>query len=226
MMTALGRKQRRCCRLASRLPAVAALAAVHGAASAAPMGYSGSTMAMTDLNPNWREAIVNHALTARDAIGIGYTLMRADRAPIQRELYELNYTRLIKRWNMPAAQLNTWFIGGIGMLNSDLAKSRVMASPGLQVDYETTRVYFSALARLYRAGDIKHDYGAVRAGASFFETQYDHTQPWLIIEARRMRGLSERIEWTPMLRLVNRRFFVEAGLSNRQEFRLNLMYIF
>jgi len=74
-----------------------------------------------------------------------------------------------------------------------------MATPGIQVDYETARVYVSGFTRLYRAQGINHDYGAARVGFSFYEVDYDEVQPWLILEARRMRGLSEQTEITPML---------------------------
>jgi hypothetical protein len=84
----------------------------------------------------------------------------------------------------------------------------------------------SAAGRLYRAGGVNHDYGAVRAGFSFYETEYEQTQPWLIVEARRMRDLSDKLEITPMLRLINKGYFVEAGVNNSRQWRVNFMHIF
>ena len=84
----------------------------------------------------------------------------------------------------------------------------------------------SATARLYRAPGVNHDFASVRAGFSFYEVDYEETQPWLIVEARRMRGLSEKIEVTPMLRLISNRYFVELGVSNTKQGRFNFMYIF
>jgi len=191
----------------------------------APMGYQGSTMAMGDFGPNWREIYVNYALTPRDAIGLSATWMRSDDHHIVRELDELAYTRLLKRWNSRHAQANVWFIGGVGALHRD-GRTRAMASPGVQVDYETTRVYLAATHRLYRAQDVNHDFTSVRAGFSLFEAQYEETQPWLIVEARRMHDLSGRTEVTPMLRLINKNFFVEAGVNNMRQARFNFMYIF
>ncbi len=105
-------------------------------------------------------------------------------------------------------------------------KTRTMVSPGLSVDWETTRLYLSATARLFRAEGLNHDYGAVRAGFSFYEVDYEETQPWLIVEARRMRGLSHRTEVTPMLRLIHNRYFVELGVNTMKQPRFNFMYIF
>ncbi|MCZ8285341.1 MAG: hypothetical protein O9353_07770 [Bacteroidia bacterium] len=100
------------------------------------------------------------------------------------------------------------------------------SAPGVSADYETTRFYASASVRLYRAPGIRHDYAAVRSGFSFYEVDYDETQPWLIVEARRMRGLSGKTEITPMLRLIHNRYFVEFGINNMKQGRFNVMYIF
>ncbi|HWH85050.1 MAG TPA: hypothetical protein VNU71_22725, partial [Burkholderiaceae bacterium] len=81
-------------------------------------------------------------------------------------------------------------------------------------------------ARLYRATGLNHDFGSVRAGFSFYAVDYDEVQPWLVLEARRMRGLSDKTEITPMLRLIHNRFFVELGVNNSRQARANFMYIF
>lgn len=202
---------------------VCAAAAVH----AGPMGFKDSTMAMGDFGPNWREAWVNHATTPRDAFGAGGIWMRSDDKRITREFAEVNYTRLVKRWNAPHSQANVWFVGGAGPVRgNDFTGTRTMLAPGLSVDWETTRLYLSGTARLYRAEGINHDYAAVRAGFSFYEVDYDQTQPWVVVEARRMRGLSDETEITPMLRLIHKRFFVELGINQMKQGRFNFMYIF
>ncbi len=211
----------------ARVAAWAAAAALGLPAHGAPMGFKHSWMGMADLSPNWREAFANYAFTARDAVGPSLLSMRSDDATRTRELAELAYTRLLRRWNLPHAQANVWFIGGLGTVRgNDFQGERAMASPGIQVDYETTRVYAMAFSRLYRADGINHDYAAVRLGFSFREVDYDEVQPWFVVEARRMRGLSETTEITPMLRLIHKRYFVEAGVNTTRQLRLNLMYTF
>ena len=202
-------------------------------ATAGPMGFKDSYMMMGDFNNNWRESFINYAITPRDAFGVSATYMRSDDKTKTRTLEEATYTRLLERWNMPHSQANLWFVGGIGALqgedegiNGDRNFDKVMFTPGVQFDYETTRVYFAATHRLYRASDINHDFTSVRAGFSFYETEYDKTQPWFILEARNMNGLSDKVEVTPMLRLINKNFFVEAGVNNSREPRFNFMYIF
>jgi hypothetical protein len=196
-------------------------------ALAAPMGFKDSWMAMGDLSPNWREAFVNYAFTPRDAVGPSLLTMRSDDKTKTRELAEVAYTRLLKRWNLPHAQANVWFVGGVGAVRgNDFPGSRAIATPGIQVDYETTRLYASAFGRLYRADGINHDFAAARIGFSFHEVDYDEVQPWLVVEARRMRGLSDKTEVTPMLRLIHNRYFVEAGVNNMRQLRFNFMYTF
>ncbi len=202
-------------------------------AAAGPMGFKDSFMAMGDFNSNWREAFVNYAITPRDAFGVGATYMRSDDETKTRTLEEFTYTSLLKRWNLPNSQANLWFTGGIGaiqgendLVGKDHHFDKVMVTPGVQFDYETTRVYFAAAHRLYRAEHINHDFTSVRAGFSFYETDYDKTQPWAILEARNMNGLSDKIEVTPMLRLINKSYFVEAGVNNSGQPRFNFMYIF
>jgi hypothetical protein len=202
-------------------------------AIAGPMGFDGSFMIMGDFNNNWRESFINYAISPRDAFGASATYMRSDDKSKTRMLEELTYTRLLSRWNMPHAQANLWFVGGIGALQGEdklISKNndfdKIMMTPGIQFDYETTRVYFQATHRLYRSSDINHDFTSVRAGFSFYESDYDKTQPWLVLEARNMNGLSDKIEVTPMLRLINKSFFIEAGLNNSRQPRFNFMYIF
>lgn len=196
-------------------------------AKAAPMGFKDSWMTMGDFSPNWREAYINYALTPRDALGVSATYMRSDDEEDSRDLVELTYTHLFKRWNLKDAQANLWFISGVGGIRgNDFDGTKTLVSPGIQFDYETTRVYFAATGRLYRADGINHDYGSVRVGFSFYETNYDQTQPWFILEARRMHDLSEKTEITPMLRLINKNYFVEGGVNNSSQLRFNFMYIF
>ncbi|MDT7515672.1 hypothetical protein [Rhodoferax mekongensis] len=192
-----------------------------------PMGFKDSWMLMGDFSPNWQESFANYALTPRDAIGASTLYMRSDDESKSRQLVDATYTRLVKRWNLPDAQANVWFLGGLGnVTGNDFSGSKAMASPGIQVDYETTRIYVSATARLYRADGINHDYASARLGFSLYEVDYDETQPWLIVEARRMNGLSDKTEVTPMLRLIHNRYFVELGVNNSSQGRINFMYIF
>lgn len=195
------------------------------------MGFQDSWMTMGDISPNWREVFTNYATTPRDAFGVSYTYMRADDDTLSNDLVELTYTRLLQRWNRPESQANLWFVGGVGELRvsdreTDSTSNQLAITPGIQADYETTRIYLSAVYRMYRADGFNYDYSAARAGFSFFEPHYDQVHPWLVVEARWMHDLSEQLEVTPMLRLIHRNYFIEVGANNFGQPRFNFMYIY
>ena len=196
-------------------------------AQAAPMGFKDSWMTMGDFSKTYRELTANYALTPRDAIGLTSTYMQTDDQSKSQMNNELTYTRLIKRWNMPNAQANIWFIGGVGETRGNFFNgTKATLSPGMQADYETTRLYASANARIYVADGITNNIVSARTGFSFYEANYDETQPWLILEARRMSMVSKEYEVTPMLRLIHNRFFVEAGANLNGQPRLSFMYVY
>jgi hypothetical protein len=206
---------------------------VNSAALAAPMGFKDSTMLMVNASPNWREVSANYALTSKDAFGVQKLSMRSDDKLRSRDSASLTYTRLAKRWNLPHAQANVWLFANAGQVTgNDFAGTQMLLSPGIQVDYETTRVYVAATAKLIRAKDpanvaaIRHDEVSVRTGFAFTEADYEEPQPWLIVEARRMKNLSDKTEITPMLRVIHNRYFVEAGYSNQKQLRFNVMFNF
>lgn len=197
---------------------------------AAPMGFEGSTMTMGDFNQNWREVGFNYAITSRDALGLTHLEFRSDDHKDKREVDTLNYTRLLSRWNLTDAQSNLWLFMGLGEIRGSIDNqnidSKVIASPGFQFDYETRRVYFATTHKLYRASNLNHDTTSIRAGFSFYEADYDQTQPWFILETRYTNQISDKIQVMPMLRLINKNIFVEGGVNNSGQPRLNLMYTF
>lgn len=193
---------------------------------AAPMGYKNSWMIMGDFSKSYQETSFNYATTANDAIGISASAMQTDyHHPMRQQNLEVVYTRKVARWNLPNSQANVWFIGGLGSTTGNSFEgSKAMASPGVQVDYETTRFYSMASARVYAAQGATNQITTARLGASFYEVDYDQPQPWIVIEARRMTFLSNQYEITPMLRVIHNRYFVEAGANLAGHLRFNIMY--
>jgi hypothetical protein len=209
--------------------------------TAAPMAYfTGGTMTMIEVSSGEREIGANYALSPRDALGLRVAWMES-RRPVsehshgavlfsgkpKHESAELTYTRLVQRWNTEEAQVNIWALGGLGVTRGNtFSGERFAYSPGLQFDVETTRVYFSLKGQMHRARGMNNDVGIARAGFSFWESEYDATQPWFIIEAKRTREFSEKIEITPMLRFINKQFFAEIGLDQDKKVKAGLMVVF
>jgi len=219
-------------------------------ALARPMGYAGSNMAMADLREGRIEAGVNHAWTPADALGIAAVRLRGPGTQYSEHL-EAGYTRLLVRRNAPDAQSNLWLSAGLGALRERthapaaasvpahghggapalaaapqvVRTTRPAVSLGLKGDWETTRLYAAAGARLVRARGMRHDHGSVQAGFAFTDARYDAVQPWLILEARRSTG-DGRAELTAMVRLIHRSFRADAGVNDDGRPRLNINYIF
>ena len=197
---------------------------------AAPMGFEGSVMTMVDFNQNWREVGFNYAITSRDALGLTHLEFRSDDHKNKREVDTLNYTRLLSRWNSDDAQSNLWLFMGLGEIRGSIdnqsIESKLLTSPGFQFDYETARIYFATTHKLYRASNLNHDTTSIRAGFSFYKADYDQTQPWFILETKYTNQISDKIEVIPMLRLINKNIFVEGGVNNSGQPRLNFMYTF
>ena len=193
--------------------------------SAAPMGFKNSWMLMGDFSKTYQEFGLNYATTANDAFGISASAMQTDNSVSKQQNFEAVYTRKLARWNMPEAQANIWFIGGLGSTTGNtFTGSKAMASPGIQVDYETTRFYSMASARFYAAQGATSNITTARLGASFYESDYDEPQPWIVVEARRMTFVSNQYEFTPMVRVIHKRYFVEAGANLSGQLRFNFMY--
>jgi hypothetical protein len=193
--------------------------------SAAPLGYKNSWMVMGDFNKTYQELSANYSITANDALGVSVNAMQTEDSVSRQQIAEAVYTRKVARWNLPNAQANIWFIGGLGTTTGNtFGGSKAMASPGVQVDYETTRFYSMASARVYAAQGATSNITLVRLGASFYEVDYDQPQPWLVVEARRITFVSNQYVFTPMLRVIHNRYFVEAGASLSGQLRFNFMY--
>lgn len=197
--------------------------------AAALMGFADSVMVMGEATEDYQEVMANYSPVIGRAYGVEFMRMR-DKDGMLSSISALNYTHIFKRWNMPGGQANLWFTGGIGESHGD-GQSGFAWTPGVQFDYETKRLYFLAKMRMVRAPGMNFDTAAVQAGFSFYETGFDETQPWFVLEAKTMNNMDPGFQLTPSLRFINKNYFIEAGVT--QPFdrearmpRLSLMFVF
>jgi hypothetical protein len=212
------------------------LGAAATAASALPMGHYESWMLMLDSTPATRSVAGNYAVGPTWAPGA--TLRRwqepaAHGMKLVRESAGLSLTHRLHRWNLPHAQANLWLVGDAGQLRQAVAhgmpgRSGSYGALAFMADYETTRLYLGGSVKALRGeGSLRHDAARVRTGFSFWEPEYEGIQPWFIVEAERTRysagSMREGTLFTPMLRFIHRRWFVEAG-ANREGGMFNVMF--
>lgn len=193
--------------------------------AAALMGFEDSTMLMTEIGEYNQEFMINYAPSVRHAFGVEVMRM-SPKGEEATTMTGLNYTGLLKRWNFPSAQANVWFMGSVGEAKGQF--DGFSYSPSVQFDYETTRLYFLAKVRMLRAPGMNNDVAAIQAGFSFFETDFDQTQPWFVLEAKTTRNFDPGTQITPALRFINKNYFLELGVTNpfdkdERTPRLNLM---
>lgn len=196
--------------------------------AAALMGFEDSAMWMSEIGRYNQEFMVNYSPALGHAVGVEVMRMSGKREQAT-TITGLHYTGLLKRWNMPAAQANLWVAGSVGEAQGQ--HSGFSYTPSVQFDIETTRLYFLAKARLIRADGMRYDMAAVQAGFSLYETGFDQTQPWFVVEAKAMRDTIPNMQITPALRLINKNYFVELGVTNpfdanERAPRVNLMLVF
>lgn len=197
------------------------------AQAAALMGFADSYMVMGEANEDYQELMVNYSPVVGHAFGTEFMRMK-DKHGMTSTISALSYTGLIKRWNMPGAQANLWFTGGIGESHGD-DQSGFAYTPSVQFDWETKRLYFLAKARMMRAPGMNFDSATVQGGFSFYEAGFDETQPWFVLEAKTMNNMDPAFQVTPMLRLINKNYFLELGMTNPFQDnmpRLSLMFVF
>ncbi|MDP2247579.1 MAG: hypothetical protein Q8J65_05560 [Nitrosomonadales bacterium] len=195
--------------------------------AAALMGFADSFMVMGEASEDYQEVMANYSPVVGHAYGVEFMRMR-DKDGMTSTISALNYTGLIKRWNMPGAQANLWFTGGIGESHGD-DQSGFAYTPSVQFDWETKRLYFLAKARMVRAPGMNFDSATMQAGFSFYETSFDETQPWFVLETRTMNNMDPAFQVTPMLRFINKNYFLEVGVTNPFKDnmpRLSLMFVF
>jgi len=215
------------------------------AARALPLNYAGSTTVGVDVDPDWSSAWFSHALDGRNGLGLSTHLLPAqpassspasaasagtggtggDRGRGEETYLLLDWTRRLRRWNLPRAQANVWLFAGIGGRRVAAAPGpasgaappgeRLVASPGLQVDIETTRLRFEARGRLLLAPGSERSLLTATAGVALTPAHYQGVQPWLELQLRALPGVTDAVELVPRLRLVHRRLVLDLGVGSR-----------
>ncbi len=206
---------------------------------ALPVGFKDSVMTMGELGKDWKESSLMYSFTSRDAVGLGGSNIRwmPQAGGPQRSLKQadLHYNRLLKRWNTPDSQANVFVLGGLANANSNFfSGSQLMLQPGLQIDYETRRVYAALRWHGYYSSSFAATRTGLSGGFSFYPTEYDEWQPWLILDAERyggdFRNADGNVEITPYLRFIHKTLFIEAGAPQKrgksQGLKINFRYTF
>ncbi len=215
-------------------------------AIAVPMSYAGSTTVGAEFDPHWSTFWFSHAMDRRQGLGFSANLLPAQNGVHAEQGNEvfllLDYTKLLKRWNMPQAQANVWLFGGLGAYSAsgsnggsyhhgfkaaaEAAALRFAARPGIQVDLETTRLRLEGRGLLYLAEGVQQPQLSATAGVALTPARYDGVQPWLEFQVRDMPNVVDTLELIPKVRLLHKRIVLDLGYSNLGSMMGGITYTF
>lgn len=138
----------------------------------------------------------------------------------------LDYVRvshLVKRWNGPASQGNAFIWGGLGHRRTDVA-SGTERHLGLQLDWETRRVYTSVISEWHGGAGPDYRLDAVALGWAPYEHDLDRMATWFVVKGMRTQGALDD-DWKPVgvLRLFTARWWLEVGADGDGQPVANLM---
>jgi hypothetical protein len=206
------------------------------AASALPVGFKDSWMTMGEIGRDYSEANLIYTFTPQSSAGAGVVgLKYTDKISGQKkriEMLDAHISHRIARWNFPEAQANIYLQMGLGQARGNFfGGSQTVVQPGVQLDYETRRIYAALKWHGSFAKDFDYARYSLSSGFSFYKTEYDEWQPWLILEAARKGGdLKDATELTPYVRFIHKTLFIEAGApfqkGQSQGLKVNFRYTF
>jgi hypothetical protein len=205
------------------------------AASALPVGFKESWMTMGEISNDFSDAAVVYTFDQKTSfIGAGVKF-RWQQSPAQVRRVNLVEAELgyrLARWNFPEAQANIYLQGGVGSAGGNFFAGRQTASlVGIQLDYETRRIYSALRWHGTYAKDFDYTRTSLSGGFSFYKTEYDEWQPWFVVEATRVGGSAkDPIEYTPYIRFIHKTLFIEAGApfqkGKSEGLKVNFRYTF
>ncbi|MBS7806366.1 hypothetical protein [Variovorax sp. PCZ-1] len=205
-------------------------------AQALPVGFKDSWMTMGELGKDYSEVNLIYTFTPHTSVGVGGVgLKYEDKATMQKrrvEMVDTHISHRIGRWNFPEAQANIYLQMGIGQAKGNFFNnSQTVLQPGLQLDYETRRIYTALKWHGSYAKAFDYTRYSLAGGFSFYATEYDEWQPWVVLEASRKGGdLKDATEITPYFRLIHKTLFIEAGApyqkGKSQGLKVNFRYTF
>jgi hypothetical protein len=198
-------------------------------AMAKPIAFADGTTVMAEYGAGtMQELQIFYAPRFDYSVGGGHVDFTSDEAG-QRE--HINYARLnwlAHRWNLDDAQANIFVWGGAGSATGNrFDGTRLAGNAGLQVDYETRRVYASVKSDLQRSSEFSDRIDTLQLGVAPYKHDYGGIATWFVFQARHYTGeLHSGIETAALLRLFKGGAWIEAGVTNAGKAQAMAMFNF
>lgn len=196
------------------------------ALGARPVSYADGHMLMAEHDADAFHASYTYSPSFRWSASLGTLRHDALGRSGRLSLDYLRAARLLHRWNLPAAQANAFAWGGLGRARTDLGDG-IARHIGLQLDYETRRVYTSFVSELHEGGGWSHRFDAASLGWAPYEHDVDRMATWIVLKGTRATNADDRdVKGALFLRFFTTRWWLEAGADEDGRPLANLMLNF
>ncbi|MCQ9378990.1 hypothetical protein [Methyloversatilis sp. XJ19-49] len=223
--------------LRSRTLAALALSALAGQAHAGFFIPRDITMFMFTASPDAQMAEVAHGFRADLSVAAGQSRYLSDDESIERRYTTLQANWLVHRHYGRDGIANAYIYGGPLAARGSAydeagtdSGSRSGVHGGFWMDYETRRIYTRLSTHLYHAGSQTQAVTTAQALWAPYAADYEDIALWFGLQAERRSTLSDATQITPLVRVFQRRWWVDVGVSVNSQHRgdgfVNVMLLF
>lgn len=183
-------------------------------ASARPVSYPGGWTFMQMNDHESSSVHVHYSPTAKYSVGYRGELDHTDSST----MHSLQVNNLLKRWNNPLSQGNTYLKSGIGVAELDGSWDPA-AYTGLALDWETRQLFTSYENRFVWQDTLGRSFEQrARVGFAPVVRPYEEWQPWLMLEVSHHPNSEDgNTAVTPLVRFFKDTWLIEAGYALRQD---------
>lgn len=205
----------------------AATAALAPPADARPVTYPGGNMAMIEHRDETTMIETTRTLTPKFAVGWHDEWDNEG----DMQFHGPMIAGLAKRWNMPDAQGNIFWMAGAGVAYDDVASAGGAAKPaayaGFEADWENRRFYTQYQARGFWAEGIDETFTQrARIGVAPYVAEAGALHTWAILQVDHEPEDDRPVSVTPVIRLFKGGALAEAGVSFDGDAFASFMFYF
>ena len=194
-----------------------------------PIAFANGTTVMTEYGAGTMEEVqAFYAPYYWLSLGGGFLRLDSDSVHKTRDISYLRGNYLVHRWNLEDAQGNVFVWGGLGSATgSDFGGSKLDRDVGFQADYETRRIYASAMSDLHESNAYSHRVDTAQLGFAPYAHDYEDLATWFVLQGRHYTGnLHRGPEYAALVRLFKGGAWVEAGVTANGKPQVMAMFNF
>ena len=199
------------------------------AAAAKPIAFAKGTTLMLEYGAGtMNEAQLFYAPRYWYSVGGGWLELKSEDGGTRRNIEYVRANLLAKRWNLPGAQANVFAWGGVGRATGNDFDGSVLArNVGMQVDYETRRVYGAFRTDLQESNRFSHRIDTLQLGWAPYAHEYDTLATWFVVQGRQYTGgLFDGTETAFLVRFFKGGAWVEVGATTDGKLQAMAMFNF